>query len=238
MSLYFNTLRLTRKNRDDGRGQVYGTLHKNRWWNKGIEIVAIMTGRCNLHCDYCPMFLSDNKYPYGKKEECTLEEWKRFFEHFPEWIAQIFISGGEPSLLPWISELINWLVDRGHHVVVLSNLNNVENFYGVKKNFKLIFFPTYHKSANAEQYAKNVKLLKEKTGVEIRSQELEKKHRFLFSIHKKFYPPDWFKYWNAIPHFAPNAPRTLGVHLGCHGLYPEADPPIYLGVDKTYMAGK
>ena len=221
MALYWNTLRLTHKNRDEGKGQMLGVLKKNRWFHKGIEVVAIMTTRCNLHCDYCPMFLSDNKYP--RFEECTLEEWKKFFEVFPEWISQVFISGGEPSLLPWIGDLINWLSDRGHHVVVLSNLLNVENFFNVKKNFKVIFFPTFHHTDNAERYVDAMKRLKEKTGVEIRSQELEKKHKFSFSVHKNFYPPDWFKYWNVIPHFAPDTPKTW---------------KIYLGVHKTYMDGK
>ena len=236
MGLYFNTLRLTRKNRDDGKGQMFGRKHKNRWWHKGIEVVAIMTTRCNLHCDYCPMFLTDNKYP--KYEESTLEEWKEFFEAFPEWISQIFISGGEPSLLPWIGDLINWLSDRGHHVVVLSNLIKVESFFNVRKDFKVIFFPTFHKSDDPIRYAKAVRELKEKTGVEIRSQELEKKHRFSFSVHKNLYPPNWFKYWNVIPHFAPDAPKTLGIHLGCEGVYTRSSPPIYLGVHKTYMGGK
>lgn len=221
MALYWLTLRRNRKNRDEGAGQMWGVLHKNRWWHKGIEVVAVMNTRCNLHCDYCPMFLSDNKYP--RFEECTLEEWKKWFETFPEWISQVFISGGEPTLFPWISDFVNWLVEREHHVVVLTNLYKVENLFGLKKSFKLVVFPTYHHSDNAERYEKAVKMLKEKTGVEIRSQELEKNHKFSFSVHKNFYPKDWFKHWNVIPHFAPDTPRTW---------------KIFLGVHKTYMEGK
>jgi len=218
LGLYFNTLRLTRKNRDDGKGQMFGHLFKNGWWHKGLDTVLILTGRCNLHCDYCPMFLDNNKYP--KFEESTLEEWKEFFERFPEWISQIFISGGEPSLIPYVSDLANWLVERGHHVCILSNLYKVENLMGLKKHWRLVAFPTFHHSDDPERYKKAYEQLKT-TGVRIYSQELEKKHKFQFSVHKNFYPADWFKYWNEIIHFAPNAPRTRRMYMGVYETYKE-----------------
>lgn len=220
MGLYFNTLRLTRKNRDDGKGQMLGVLRKNRWWHRGIDTVLILTGRCNLHCDYCPMFLDNPKYPFKKTDESTLGEWKEFFERFPEWISQIFISGGEPSLIPYVSDLANWLVERGHHVCILSNLYKVENLMGLKKHWRLVAFPTYHHSDDPERYKKAYEQLKT-TGVRIYSQELEKKHKFQFSVHKNFYPADWFKYWNEIIHFAPNAPKTRRMYMGVYETYKE-----------------
>ena len=74
MGLYWSTLRLNRKNYSDKKEKK-----KSKFWHKGTDLAAVLTTRCNLHCDYCPMFFYDNKYP--KFKESTLEEWKEFFEY-------------------------------------------------------------------------------------------------------------------------------------------------------------
>ena len=78
---YWNTLRMSARNFHAGENEGEFQRHKNHWWTKGIEIAAVVTGRCNLHCNYCPMFYGkeekwDGKYPYKKEDECTFEEWK------------------------------------------------------------------------------------------------------------------------------------------------------------------
>ena len=215
MGLYWNTLRQHKKNFTDEGKKV-----KNYWFTKGISMAAILTGRCNLHCSYCPMFLTDDKYPYGKQQECTLEEWKEYFERFPEWISQIFLTGGEPTILPWISDLINFLTDRGHHVILFSNLLKPENLYGVKKTFKFVLIPTFHQNDDdPERFKAAVKKLKENTKFRIMAQEMEKKHKLSFTIHKEKFRDEWWYNENYLIHVAPDAPKTGKLYFGCHRAY-------------------
>ena len=74
MGLYWNTLRMAKRNFDSGTMK----RKRSRWWTKGIELAAVITTRCNLHCEYCPMFYSDKKGTFDGKypryKELSLEE--------------------------------------------------------------------------------------------------------------------------------------------------------------------
>ena len=213
MGLYWHTLRFNKKNYHDQEKRK-----KNRWWNKGTDLAAVLTTRCNLHCDYCPMFFYDQKYP--KFKESTLEEWKEFFEFYPDWISQIYLTGGEPTILPWLPELVNWLVDRGHHVILFSNLLKPETLYPIKKSFRFILYPTFHKGQdNPERYQEAVRKLKENTKFRIFSQEMSESHVFGWSKHKQLFTPEWYETYNKLYHVAPDGPKTHKVYLGCIRLY-------------------
>ena len=184
MGLYWNTLRLNNKNFTD-----QGKRKKNYWWQKGTELAVILTGKCNLHCSYCPMFLTDNKYP--KFKDCILDEWKKFFEEYPEWISQIFLTGGETSFVPYIAELTNWLVDRGHHVIIFSNLAKPEAFYPIKKSFRFVLIPTFHQNNDTvERFTEAYYKLKKNTKFRIMVQEMETEHKLPFSRHKDKFKDD------------------------------------------------
>ena len=144
--LYWKTMRHIKTNHNC----FVNESPKHKWWHKGLRLTMIITTRCNLHCDYCPMFLTDSKYP--KYKESTLEEWKNYFTYFPDWCSEIVISGGEPTLVPYLPDLINFLIDRGHHVIVYSNLLKPETFYGVKDSFKFCILPTFHHSDDEKRF--------------------------------------------------------------------------------------
>jgi hypothetical protein len=201
--LYWNTLRVHKK--------------VGRWWHRGADVAIVITTKCNLHCSaYCPMFLTSPKYP--RFDICTLEEWKTFIEHYPQWISNIFITGGETSSVPYISEFTNWLVDRGHHVCIFSNLNNPEAFYGIKRHWRFVLIPTFHHDYDdAERYKEAYDKLKDR--FRVASQEMEDERVFSFSRFKKKFTVDWFLFENQKFHFAPDSPRTGKVYLGCNKVY-------------------
>lgn len=196
---------------------------KNHWWTKGTEIVLLLTTRCNLHCGYCPMFIGDDKYP--RYEESTLEEWKKWFKEFPEWISLVHLSGGEPTLMPYLSELTNWLVDRGHRVTIFSNLLHPENLLGIKDHWRFILVPTFHYNEGKKGYDNKERFEKAHDMVKgrfrISAQEMNKKHFLSFTKHKNFYSEEWFTYQNKLYHVAPDAPRTGKIFMGCNQAYKE-----------------
>lgn len=217
--LFYKTMRFNRKNMTEWEGQK-----KNHWWTRGTELVVILTGRCSLHCSYCPMFITDDKYPYASKEnECTFEEWKTWFEEFPEWISLIHLSGGEPTLIPYLSELTNWLINRGHRVTIFSNLHKPENLMGIKDHWRFILVPTFHYVEGEKGYDNKERFEaaynKVKGRFRISAQELQENAQLNFTKHKNFYSEEWFKYQNKLYHVAPDAPRTGKIFLGCDKAY-------------------
>jgi organic radical activating enzyme len=211
MGLFWHTLKLNRKNLTD-----QGKRLKNKWWHRGSELVLVLLTKCNYHCSYCPMFLTDNKYP--KFTTCGINEWKKFIEDYPEWLNLIYISGGEPSFVPWISEFTNWLVDRGHRVIIFSNMAVPQNFYGIKKHWRFILVPTFHPEYDTpEHFTKAYNDLKDR--FRIIPQEMESEHKMSFTQHKEYFTVDWFKHDNYLFHVAPDGPRTGKIYLGCNRLY-------------------
>ena len=113
-----------------------------RWFSRGVRATIVTTTRCPLSCDYCPMYI------YGmvkRYDESTFEEWKVWLDRFPYWVSHFYVSGGEPSLYKDIVPLVNYLIERGHHVTVFTNLWKIENFDGIKPHWRLLFQPTFHK---------------------------------------------------------------------------------------------
>lgn len=213
MGLYWWTLRLNRKNYSDKVEK-----RKSKSWHKGTDLAVVLTTRCNLHCDYCPMFFYDQKYP--KFGESTLEEWKEFFEYYPDWISQIYLTGGETSIVPYIAELTNWLVDRGHHVIIFSNLLKPEAFFDIKPSFRFALYPTFHHSDKKDRYEEAIAAVKSNNpNLKIYSQEMTKEHTFRFSKHKQLFTDKWFEQFNKLYHVAPDGPRTHKLYLGCVRLY-------------------
>lgn len=201
--LYWNTLLTYKKS--------------GKWWQRGGDGAIIITTACTLKCiAYCPMFISDDKYP--KFKVSTFEEWKNFIEHFPVWMSQIYITGGEPTLVPYISELINWLVDRGHHVTLFTNLANPERLYGVKNHWRFTCIPTFHPEYDDRKRYEDA-YFKLKGRFRVDAQEMEEKRLFSFSKYKKKFSTSWFLHENHKFHFAPDSPRTGKVYLGCNKVY-------------------
>jgi len=210
VNLYWNTLRVNKK-----QGNVL---------SRGADIVLVLTTRCNLHCDYCPMFLDSPKYP--KFDECTIEEWKTFVEDYPGWLSQIYISGGEPSLIPWVSEFINWLIERGHHVILFTNLHKPETFLTIKRHWRFVCKPTLHEDCGIDKvkrdkFLNGLETLRDK--FRIIFQELGK-GKYFDSDKKPFYNDDFWYNTDKHLHAMPDSPRTGKIYEGCVAGYKDGKP--------------
>ena len=184
--------------------------------SKGSRATIVTTTTCNLHCDYCPMFIYGDVKKY---DICTVEEWQGWLKRFPIKLSLIFVSGGEPSIYPHIVPLVNWLITQGYHIIIFTNLFKVDNFFGIKPSWRLLFMPTYHevKGNSKDKFNYSLSVLKDR-GFQVSSQQLfENTGKFWRT--KEFYAPEWFKEEDDGFQFAPDTPRTLQVWSGCVNMY-------------------
>jgi uncharacterized radical SAM superfamily Fe-S cluster-containing enzyme len=204
--------------------KLYGkTLFLKRLFHlrRGVSLTMVVTTRCNLHCDYCPMFLENSKYP--KYDECSFDEWEKWFKRYPENEAPIFqieISGGEPTRYKDLSKLINYLIERGKHVVIYTNLENVEILNEIKPSYRFRIKAVYHKSDDSKKFFQSFIQLNPKFDAiinEIGNTELDRKTFPQTKLIHRF-TPDEIRGFNAF-HVAPDGARTNHIHCGCDSLY-------------------
>jgi len=179
---------------------------------RGARCCIVVNTKCPYHCDYCPMYI------YGKQKiykESTFDEWRVFLDRFPIWISDMYISGGEPSLYSDIVPLINYLIKRGHHVHIQTNLYKPEAFVGILPHWRLIFFATDHgESAGFHENAEALRCW----GFNVVTQAIgsfDKKNTRV----KEFFTEEWFKKEDDVIMFEPSAPRTLRMWLGAINMY-------------------
>lgn len=131
------------------------------WWKRyglrrrlkrGDSLLCFLTFRCTLRCDYCAMKYIDGKWPHSS--ETTLSHWKRIIKSFPRRIREIKITGGEPMLMPYFTELVNWLLDEGYFVLVITNLTIKRD---IKQSDRLLLVSTLHEGAYLPAWKKNLK---------------------------------------------------------------------------------
>jgi hypothetical protein len=73
---------------------------------------------CTNHCRYCPTTLhsgQNHHYDWAHAERFALA----LMDRYPN--IQLAIAGGEPTVSPWLKDLINLFVSRGHRVGITSN---------------------------------------------------------------------------------------------------------------------
>ena len=73
---------------------------------------------CTNHCRYCPTMLhsgQNHHYDWSHAERFALA----LMDRYPK--IQLAIAGGEPTVSPWLKDLINLFLSRGHQVGVTSN---------------------------------------------------------------------------------------------------------------------
>jgi organic radical activating enzyme len=120
--------------------KLYG---KTLRFKRGIFLNLFLTFRCTLKCDYCILKLPTKIYP--KSKEVGLDVWKDLISNFSLKIKEVSVSGGEPTLYPYFAEFVNWLLDKGYHVKIYSNLTNPSPINDIKKSYRLIINATNHK---------------------------------------------------------------------------------------------
>ena len=85
--------------------------------DRPISAGCIVTGRCNLKCQYC--YGNDESLP---TKELSAEEWSTVFSRLRSWgLMRVDLSGGEPTIRPDIAEIAAAALEVGLHVVVSTN---------------------------------------------------------------------------------------------------------------------
>lgn len=86
---------------------------KNPFRRKGISLNITPSFLCNYNCSYCAVNY-EGKKPINC-ETAKAHEWIHYIEHYKEKVAEIDLSGGEPTLLSYFAFLCNSLLDRGYY---------------------------------------------------------------------------------------------------------------------------
>ena len=85
--------------------------------DRPISAGCMVTGKCNLKCQYC--YGNDESLP---TEELSTEEWGAIFRQLKSWgLMRVDLSGGEPTIRQDISEITIAALDVGLSVVVSTN---------------------------------------------------------------------------------------------------------------------
>lgn len=83
-----------------------------------FQLTWCINNVCTNHCRYCPPLLhrgKNNYYEWHHAERFARDVMEQH-KHI-----QLAISGGEPTVSPWLKNLINLFLDRGHTVGLTSN---------------------------------------------------------------------------------------------------------------------
>ena len=175
----------------------------------------VLTTRCNLKCeDYCPMFKVNGERPVY--DECSVDEWKTFIENYPNHIEEVFLSGGETSLYPNVSELVNWMVSKGIYVCIFSNLWKPEAFLGLKKSYRLVLYPTYHVLDSPVRFDHAYRMLKDR--ITVIPIEFSNPPVLPYTKFKDTYPLKYFLDEMRL-HFSPTTPRTKRTYTATLPMY-------------------
>jgi MoaA/NifB/PqqE/SkfB family radical SAM enzyme len=77
------------------------------------------TLRCNLRCEFCRFVSSGDVF--GKRDWLEVEEWERIVDEIAPFQPYVCLTGGEPTMVPWIGRLIAHIKRRGLTCVMTTN---------------------------------------------------------------------------------------------------------------------
>ena len=143
----------TIKNYTNMRLKLYG---KTLMFKRGLTVNLNITFRCNLKCPYCNNLFSSGEVP--KTTDSTFEEWKDFFDRWPYKYAkvrEIAILGGEPALYDDLVPVVNYLLNRGFHVKIYTNLTKIDKYKQIKPSHHFRLTASYHKVFDVEKFKAN-----------------------------------------------------------------------------------
>ncbi len=189
-------------------------LVNGKWFTRGAWVTLTINTNCQLRCPDCPLWIGNESFPQWK--QCTIDQWKGFVKRFPEWVSLYSICGGEPTMLKWLAEFVNWLLDKGHHVAIYSNLFDVSEILKMKRSARLVIHATYHHKDDKEKFIKSYNLLKDKYRITV--YEFDHPMKLPFSVKKEFYTPEDIMNLNSF-HAAPDAPIKKTIYIGAEDNY-------------------
>ncbi|MBD3263440.1 radical SAM protein, partial [Candidatus Woesearchaeota archaeon] len=125
-----------------------------------IDEVLRLGMRCNFNCPFCNVF---NNEEVGER---TLEDMKRIVDAAPRDLKTLSLSGGEPTLYPYLGDLVEYVKAGGWEVMLQTNASLVDlelarslKESGVDKAF--VNFPSHLPEVYAELTGTNEGLFHE-----------------------------------------------------------------------------
>jgi len=150
--------------------------YKTLRFRRGLSIELFLTFRCNEDCSYCNLKLATGKI---QSKESTLDQWKEFIINFPVKLKEVRLCGGEALLYKDIIPFIHWLLDRGLHVKVLTNLTDVTELMKIRRSYRFTVSATYHHHIHPKIFLSNYSYVRKRhriTVSEIGSRKLGFSH--------------------------------------------------------------
>lgn len=110
------------------------------------------------------------KIPSGKRPACatiSLDQWKDRISEVPIPIREICITGGEPTLSPIFVDLVKWLLEKGYHVLVYSNLANYKRFLEIPKSYRFSIVASFHHEDDIIRFTQAYKEIYKKHRIDV-----------------------------------------------------------------------
>lgn len=149
-----------------------------------LQLTWVINNICTNHCDYCPPDLH-----YGTNYHYDWEKAKSFIERLMARYPKIncAISGGEPTLSPFLVDMIKMFQEKGHSVSLTTNGAKKSLFYWeqlaeVTSNICFSYHPAYPDYA----FLNKVTLASKLTNVTIRLMMDTRHWDHCVEMHKKF----------------------------------------------------
>ena len=144
--------------------KLYG---KTLLFRRGKMLNINLLYECNLSCSYCSLEMPTGIRPKAKR--VGLGEWKDFINDFTSKnkIREVYVSGGEPSIVKYMPELVNWLIGKGFHVLMFSNLYNPDRILQINKSYRFKVQATYHQCDDLKRFDEAYKKVIKKHRVDV-----------------------------------------------------------------------
>ena len=120
------------------KDNLYRLENSNRLFSP-LEVSIYPDTKCNLDCKFC--FLNDRSNNYGIKKA---DYWNDLITIFDDMdVLSLSILGGEPTLYPWIDEVLEHAGKKGILTVITTNGKNIKdstfNIIAKYKNITPVF---------------------------------------------------------------------------------------------------
>jgi len=129
---------------------------------RGMSVSIFPSWGCNYKCDYC-LLRTDGIFPEG--EMLSLDSWKGFLNDLDtcyrnsegRGIKEICLLGGEPTLLPYFTDLCHWILfEKRWMLMIYTNMSNLKTLE-IKPSMLLRIEATYHYQHNHIKYHERYK---------------------------------------------------------------------------------
>ena len=133
--------------------------------DNSMHLTWIINNICTNACSYCPKNLHT-----GTNHSYDWDNARKFFDYLFERYPEIHcsVAGGEPSVSPFLPELIKIFHDRGHTIGITSNAAKPARYWAeIAPNLAYISF-SYHPEFPDPKFVEKAKIASENTTVTTR----------------------------------------------------------------------